>query len=362
MQFNSNVKHFSYFFMFIITLFSVRPSLADLSSKINPRFDGKSRFQKAKQKTAKLKFGDEVVVKQDDSKKEDQPVHPRRRKASEERRQFESYGIQELQARKNKHIAMGDKDVAIKYVERAIALTQDQHMLKDLRLQLADLNFDVENFEDAAKAYNEYIELYPGSSLYEYAAYRAISATYNQMLDAERDQAMTRETITQAKKFLANPNNNKYRVDVEKILQDSYQRLFDAEVYVFHFYLRKNRYACAQKRLDYIKAELIPHINNGDAEFNNLEEQFAAIRSGKSPVVILRKKADWERWVDSIRDGKPYKPASAPKEVKPKAPIALIKPEVKTVEQVKKTEHQGHHCQDSDCKLAGPLEKTKTSK
>ncbi len=284
--------------LFCISFLNTAPLLAPGLKTAGPR-DFESRFQKEKKRTAKLKFENELseeekkkVQKKENAEKKEKetgPMHPRRKRALEIRRAFESLSLDELAAKKKEHIANNEKELAIKYVERMMTLTQDQAMLRDLRLELAHLYFDLENYEKAAKGFEEFNQQYPGSPKYEYVAFKAIESLYKQMPDAKRDQTITRDAVTKAKHFLDDVNNQIFRPQVQQMLYQLYERLFEAETIIFEFYISQNKFGCAQKRLDYTKKELAPFISI-DEQCKELEEHLAARKKGKRYVPPKKKK------------------------------------------------------------------------
>jgi len=258
--------------------------------------DVEGRFKKEKKRTAKLKFGDEIdeekklkknIVGKDT--KEATPIHKRRKQALEARKAFESLTVEELGQRKKVLLEQGENDVAIRYIERMMTLTQDKSMLQHLRFELAGIHFALENYEKAAKAYEEYTKSYPGSPECQEAAFKEIQSLYKQQLDPDRDQAMTVQTIEKAKHFLANGNYRTYRQHVEKLLHESYQLWYEAEKKIFHFYISRSRATCAQKRLDFIKKDLLPFLPLIKEELPELEEELKALKEGKNYVPSVKK-------------------------------------------------------------------------
>jgi len=148
-----------------------------------------------------------------------------------------------------------DKDLAgaIRYVERMLVVTTDLNELKELRLEIADLNFDFGDLEKAEELYNEYISFYPGSDLVEYAAYKGILSCFYQTLSSDRDQTKTTETVKLAETFLKQPSYRNYNADVRMIQHQCFNKNFESELNVVNFYLEQDKIKSAEQRLAYLK-------------------------------------------------------------------------------------------------------------
>ncbi len=145
-----------------------------------------------------------------------------------------------------------DPTTQIALVEQLITLSSNDINIKDLKLQRADLHYSVHHIEKAAALYEDFGMLYPASKEAEYAWYKALVSRFELALDADKDQTNTRKTIEIAKEFLKLAQNTDLIKEAATILMQSYERLYDHEVYVFTFYLKKKNFTAAQMRLDYI--------------------------------------------------------------------------------------------------------------
>lgn len=166
-----------------------------------------------------------------------------------------------------------DAAFTIDLLERLIALSDNHAGVKQYKLQLADTHYTAHHLEKAAAGYEDFAVMYPGSQEHEYVLYKAMTCMFELSLDADRDQTNTKKTIMLIKEFLKRAATQTLITQAQEILQKCYDRLFDHEVYVFNFYLKKKSFAPAQKRLDYIIKTFPSTIINLNEKVANLAEQ-----------------------------------------------------------------------------------------
>lgn len=174
-----------------------------------------------------------------------------------------------------------DSAFTIELLERLIALSDNHAGVKRYKLQLADTHYEVHHLEKAAACYEDFAVMYPGSSEHEYVLYKATVCMFELSLDCDRDQTNTKKTIALIKEFLKRAKKAELIKEAQEILQNCYNRLFDHEVYVFNFYVKKKSFVPAQMRLDYI-------IKNFPTMIPNLNEKVAVLAEklelAKNPI------------------------------------------------------------------------------
>jgi outer membrane assembly lipoprotein YfiO len=184
-----------------------------------------------------------------------------------------------------------DNAFIIELLERLIALSDNHAGVKRYKLQLADTHYDVHHLEKAAACYEDFAVMYPGSSEHEYVLYKATVCMFELSLDCDRDQTNTKKTIALIKEFLKRAKKAELIKEAQEILQKCYDRLFDHEVYVFNFYVKKKSFVPAQMRLDYMIKNfptMIPNLNEKVAE---LAEKLELAKNPVKPTKkYLRKK------------------------------------------------------------------------
>lgn len=155
-----------------------------------------------------------------------------------------------------------DKELAMKAFFLLISQCKDQENLKRYKLDVGDYFFDLQDYEKATMAYEEFSILFPGSDESEYAQYKTILSLFYLSLDYDRDQSGTQKTVSLCLLFLAKAKNEKFIKEVTNIHQTLRRRLFDHEIYVFETYLKLMKFKSAKKRLEFIEEMFhdIPHF------------------------------------------------------------------------------------------------------
>ena len=193
--------------------------------------------------------------------------------------------FEQLENAKNLTIELGYPQDAIVYLERMIVTTQDQEKLKELRLELADLYFDIGKFEKAGKLYGEYIISYPGSEHKEYAEYKAILCRFYLTLGTDRDQTKTEETLALIQTYLDEPMpSREYRLAIQDIQKQCWQKVRDREEYIFNFYLKQHKFEGAERRLAYIKEKFKGHLDDMPRLVLEMELTLAS-KQGKNDII-----------------------------------------------------------------------------
>jgi outer membrane assembly lipoprotein YfiO len=189
------------------------------------------------------------------------PLDPTKKSSSARRKRQSMYKkkkvtmrdmtYEEMEEAKDQRIKDKNLEAAIKYAEKMLPLCKDMHKQRDLTLELADLLFDNAQLEKAGKIYQEFVKLYPGTAAIEHASYRAILCSFYGILDSQRDQTKTQETITLTTAFLERSEIFTQRnEEVLTIQRKCYERLVESEMNVLDYYLNNDRFSAAQVRID----------------------------------------------------------------------------------------------------------------
>lgn len=202
-------------------------------------------------------------------------VQERHAKLNHHGKQLKDLSFDELQNAKNIFLEEDDKENALKYLERMMVVSTDLSVLKQLRLEIADLHFDMGNLESAESSYNEFIKSYPGSDEIEYVDYKSILCSFYQTLDPHHDQSKTEQTISLAKKFLSKNLYKTYVADVSIIQKQCVNTLFESEINIFNFYLEQKKLNAAEQRLAYIKEHFSTILSSHEPLILTLESSLA---------------------------------------------------------------------------------------
>lgn len=188
---------------------------------------------------------------------------------------IKTMSFDELITRKNQLVAANDKITAIKYVEKLIPLCDDLEQKGLFMLEMANLQFDLGNLKKAQALYKDFKSLYPSHDKAEYAFHQEITCSFLTILDADRDQTKTKDTIELADAFLSRPAFKTYDKDVATIKRQCLQRELDSEVSVFNFYLNKGSLRAAEQRLSKIEEIHSPKLPEAPAIITDLKVALA---------------------------------------------------------------------------------------
>lgn len=163
---------------------------------------------------------------------------------------------EEMEEFKNLRIKDKNLEAAIKYAQKMLPLCKDMHKQKDLTLELADLLFDNAELEKSGKVYQEFVKLYPGTAAIEHASYRAILCSFYSILDSQRDQTKTQETVDLTVAFLERSEIFTERnEEVLTIQKKCYERLVESAMNVLDYYLSNERFNAAQTRINGLRKD-----------------------------------------------------------------------------------------------------------
>lgn len=168
----------------------------------------------------------------------------------------------------------------VKILTQLIRVSTNHTLCKTYRLKLADLHYQLHHLEIAAGLYEEYEKLYPGSSEAEYCLYKAVLCMFNISLDPDRNQVNTEKTLELAKDFLTKTTNQEFKKEVTLIKQECYKKLYEKEVYVLRFYLKKKKYGAVKIRLNHIENNFKNVIPNFNKKFTDLQTEIENYKKG----------------------------------------------------------------------------------
>lgn len=221
---------------FILSSFLIFSTACKITCKYNPLFQAEAS---KKTKTVKVK-----------------PEHPCPGKL------IKNMDEAELQLMLPYAKQINDHELVFKTFFHLISQSKSPEAIKTYKLDYADYAFELQDYEKALAAYDDYCMLYPGSDQAEYATYKTILCVFFLSLDFDRDQTTTQRTISVSQLFLQKAKNEKFITEIQNIYKTCRRRLFDHEVYVLQTYLKQFKFSGAAKRLEYIQKEFedIEHL------------------------------------------------------------------------------------------------------
>ena len=217
--------------------------------------------------------------------------------------------LSELAQTKDYLVFQGDKETALRYLERMAPLCNMDEM-GPVILQTADLLFDTGSLAKAHEKYMEFYKLYPGEKKSaEHALYRAIMSKNLLALSVDRDQSSTHEALELVKTFKDNNTAyTTYNTEVKNIERQCRQRLFDSEMGVVNYYEKRKMYASATNRLNLIEKEYIGFFPESEPQL--LYKKLQIAQKGNSKELIAQnEKALNERFPDYLASVTTQKPA-----------------------------------------------------
>ena len=117
----------------------------------------------------------------------------------------------------------------------------------------ADSAYEQADWEQAEKAYQVFIELYPHRKEREYAHWRQILSLNHQIpKTADRDLTLSKKILTVIHLFQRRFPKSSYKSQVDKIKTEVYNRQAEKEFKIASFYFKKKEYTASLGRLDVV--------------------------------------------------------------------------------------------------------------
>lgn len=205
------------------------------------------------------------------------------RLTSEYKPTLNKMGHDEVKKKVDQLLASNQERLALKYLERLIPMTEKDTEKERLILLAADLYFKQGDYEKAEEKYQLYERLFPAGSDVEKSAYSKTLCCFWRTLSADRDQTLTKQTIDYAKEFLTVQSFVDYRSEIQGIVDQCYQKLFEHEKDVIEQKLTKGTpesLRAANLRIAFIKDSLV-------AECPSLKQQYAELEKAYQPYASL---------------------------------------------------------------------------
>lgn len=187
------------------------------------------------------------------------------------------------------HQVKPDPYFMVKVLTRLINVSANHAASQPYKLKLADLHYELHHLEIASDLYKKYEDQYPSSKEAEYCLYKSVLCMFNISLDPDRNQVHTEKALQLAKDFLSKATNQEFKEEVTAIKNRCYEKLYEKEVYVLRFYLKKKKYGAVQIRLNYIEKNFAKVIPNFAKKLANLKEEIANYKKGISPSSTTKK-------------------------------------------------------------------------
>lgn len=198
---------------------------------------------------------------------------------------FLKKSLEELKKELSQALADKDYETAAKYLDAMRMVCTDTEELKNILLQLADLYYRQEDWAKAERVYSEFVMLYPGAAKCDYAHYRAVACGFKLTLTPDRDQTKTQEVLKLADEFIGQFKTSDYLDQITTVATQCREKLFESDTNVFTFYFNSKNYKAAQKRLDTLCKEHVPHLPAAEPKTLELTIQLAQAQNNSQSLL-----------------------------------------------------------------------------
>lgn len=135
---------------------------------------------------------------------------------------------------------------------------------------IAEAHFKMEEYDEAALAYQEFEKLHPRHESIDYIIHQQALCYYNRLDTEDRDQSNALKAFSILTRLVKNYPDSAYVEDAEKEKKDCLKSLASHEMYVGRFYFKSKKYQSALNRFETV---LDAYSGLGfDAEANELAE------------------------------------------------------------------------------------------
>ncbi len=119
----------------------------------------------------------------------------------------------------------------------------------DAQLLLADVCYDMEDYDDASAYYTSFVSLHPMHSRAAYALFKKGMSHFKEVLTLDRDQTATKKALFAFEDLVASYPDSAYFARSKELIKFLKTRLAEREFYVANFYFKNSNYKGALGRL-----------------------------------------------------------------------------------------------------------------
>lgn len=124
-------------------------------------------------------------------------------------------------------------------------------------VRIADCRFMNEQYGSAISSYRQFVRFRPAHPMVEYSRFRIADAYFAQIPDDwflappshERDQQPAHDALRQLRRFVVDYPDSRYREHADRMTKRVLRLLADHELYVGHFYWRRDAYPAVVARM-----------------------------------------------------------------------------------------------------------------
>jgi outer membrane protein assembly factor BamD len=152
-------------------------------------------------------------------------------------------------------------------------------------LKQADLEFNQDNYTEAAALYGVFVKLYPTHPQADYALFREAESFFRDSPEkTARDQSSASQALASAQRLIQRYPQSQHVTEARVIIEKSRLKLAQKEAYVAEFYEKRRAWPAALERWKAVLSEY------PDLENSNLEESKALYKKAHSQSKALTAK------------------------------------------------------------------------
>ncbi|MBW2598249.1 MAG: outer membrane protein assembly factor BamD, partial [Deltaproteobacteria bacterium] len=119
-------------------------------------------------------------------------------------------------------------------------------------LKIADANYNIEEYEEAVSAYEEFESLHPRNEAIPYVIYKMGLCYFQQIDTIDRDQSTAKKALDTFHRLKKQFPKDPYAIKAEENIKKCLKSLTGHELYVGLFYLKSKHYKAALHRFESI--------------------------------------------------------------------------------------------------------------
>lgn len=122
-------------------------------------------------------------------------------------------------------------------------------------LKNADAHYQLEEYEEAVFAYEEFENLHPQNEAVPYVIYQTGRCYFDQLESIDRDQTATHQAMEQFQRLKQQFPDSDYAIKADEHIQACRENLAGHEFYIGRFYYKTGHYKGALRRLERVTSE-----------------------------------------------------------------------------------------------------------
>ncbi|MCP4118993.1 MAG: outer membrane protein assembly factor BamD [Desulfobacteraceae bacterium] len=121
-------------------------------------------------------------------------------------------------------------------------------------LKIADAHYELEEYDEAIFAYQEFESLHPKNEAIPYMIYRTGLCWFDRIDTVDRDQKSSRKALAEFNRLIERFPDSSQAASAAKHIEHCVTSLAGHELYVARFYFKAKQYKAARKRFEYLFA------------------------------------------------------------------------------------------------------------